>query len=45
MEILRDQYLDDMTFRAVERPLLAELFGPLVGLEATPEPGWARMAF
>ena len=33
MEILRDQYLDYMTFRAVERPLFVELFGPLVGLE------------
>jgi uroporphyrinogen-III decarboxylase len=31
MEILRDQYLDYMTFRAVERPLFVELFGPLVG--------------
>ena len=33
MEILRDQYLDYMTFRKVERPLFVELFGPLVGLE------------
>ena len=33
MEIPRDQYLDYMTFRQVERPLLVELFGPLVGLE------------
>lgn len=33
MEILRDQYLDYMTFRAVERPIFVELFGPLVGLE------------
>ena len=33
MEILRDQYLDYMTFRAVERPLFVELFGPLVGLD------------
>lgn len=33
MEILRDQYLDYMTFRSVERPLFVELFGPLVGLE------------
>ena len=33
MEILRDQYLDYMTFRNVERPLLVELFGPLVGLD------------
>ncbi|MFW5982665.1 MAG: uroporphyrinogen decarboxylase family protein [Candidatus Brocadiia bacterium] len=33
MEILRDQYLDYMTFRSVDRPLFVELFGPLVGLE------------
>lgn len=33
MEILREPYLDYMTFRQVERPLLVELFGPLVGLE------------
>jgi len=33
MEILREQYLDYMTFRHVERPLFVELFGPLVGLE------------
>jgi uroporphyrinogen-III decarboxylase len=33
MEILRDQYLDYMTFGRVERPLFVELFGPLVGLE------------
>ncbi|MBN1642553.1 MAG: hypothetical protein JXA09_15065 [Anaerolineae bacterium] len=33
MEILRDEYLDYMTFRRVERPLFVELFGPLVGLE------------
>ena len=32
MEILRDQYLDYITSRAVERPLFVELFGPLVGL-------------
>jgi hypothetical protein len=33
MEILREQYVDYMTFRRVERPLFVELFGPLVGLE------------
>ncbi len=33
MEVLRDQYLDYMTGRAVERPLFVELFGPLVGLD------------
>lgn len=33
MEILRDEYLDYLTGRAVRRPLFAELFGPLVGLE------------
>ena len=33
MEILRDEYIDYMTFRAVERPLFVELFGPLVGLD------------
>jgi hypothetical protein len=33
MEIMREQYLDYMTFRRVERPLFVELFGPLVGLE------------
>jgi hypothetical protein len=32
-ELLRDQYLDYMTGRNVERPLLVELFGPLVGLD------------
>jgi len=32
LEILRDQYLDYMTGRSVDRPLLAELMGPLVGL-------------
>jgi uroporphyrinogen-III decarboxylase len=32
-EILRDEYLDYMTGRAVRRPLFAELFGPLVGLD------------
>ena len=33
MEILRDEYLDYMTSRSVERPLFVELFGPLIGLE------------
>jgi hypothetical protein len=33
MRVTRDQYLDYMTFRSVERPLFVELFGPLVGLE------------
>jgi hypothetical protein len=33
VEILREQYLDYMTYRHVERPLFVELFGPLVGLE------------
>jgi hypothetical protein len=33
VEILREQYLDYMTFQRVERPLFVELFGPLVGLE------------
>ena len=32
-EILREEYVGYMTFRAVERPLFVELFGPLVGLE------------
>jgi hypothetical protein len=34
MEILREQYLDYMTFQDARRPLFVELFGPLVGLEA-----------
>ena len=33
MEVRREEYLDYMTFRRVERPLFVELFGPLVGLE------------
>ena len=33
MEILRQEYLDYLTCRAVKRPLFVELFGPLVGLE------------
>jgi uroporphyrinogen-III decarboxylase len=32
-KISREQYLDYLTFRRVERPLLVELFGLLVGLE------------
>ena len=32
MEWLRDEYLDYMTFRSAARPMLVELFGPLVGL-------------
>ncbi len=32
MKIDRQQYIDYMTFREAPRPLLAELFGPLVGL-------------
>jgi hypothetical protein len=33
VEICRDQYIETMTFGRVDRPLLFELFGPLVGLE------------
>ncbi len=33
MEILRDEYLEYMTFGSVRRPLFTELFGLLVGLE------------
>lgn len=33
MEWLRDDYLDYMSGRAASRPMLVELFGPLVGLE------------
>ena len=33
MEWLRDEYLDYMTGRRVDRPMFVELFGPLVGLE------------
>ena len=29
----REQYLDLMTFRRVDRPMFVELFGPLIGLE------------
>ncbi len=31
--VLRDEYLDHMTFRRNVRPLFTELFGPLVGLK------------
>jgi len=31
--VRREEYLDYMTFRSNERPLFAELFGPLVGLK------------
>lgn len=33
MEILRDEYLDYMTFQAAPRPFFVELFGPLIGLD------------
>lgn len=33
MRWTREQYLDLMCFRQAERPMLVELFGPLVGLE------------
>ena len=33
MQILRDQFLDHMTGPCNGRPLFAELFGPLIGLE------------
>lgn len=33
MEILRDEYLDYMAGKNTGRPLFAELFGPLIGLE------------
>lgn len=32
-ELFRDPYLDYMTGRKVERPLLVELFGPLMRLD------------
>ncbi|MDC7235380.1 MAG: uroporphyrinogen decarboxylase family protein [Spirochaetales bacterium] len=32
MELNRQQYLDYMTFKNAERPILVELFGPLIGL-------------
>lgn len=32
-KIDRDVYLDHMTYQGFERPILVELFGPLVGLE------------
>ena len=44
MEVDREEYLAYMTFRANERPLFTELFGPIIGLKeewaaqgATPE--------
>lgn len=33
MEVLREEYLDYMTFRTNRRPLFTEIFGPLVGLK------------
>jgi hypothetical protein len=33
MEILRDEYLDYMTFQAAPRPLFVELFDQLIGLD------------
>jgi hypothetical protein len=33
MEVRREEYLDFMTFRANQRPLFTEIFGPLVGLK------------
>lgn len=33
MEILRDEYLDYMTFKAAPRPFFVEMFGPLIGLD------------
>ena len=38
MKFHRDEYLAQMTFQPCERPMLVELFGPLIGLEAE----WAR---
>jgi hypothetical protein len=42
--VLRDEYLDTMTFQRYERPLFTEIFGPIIGLKeeweeqgATPE--------
>jgi hypothetical protein len=44
MEVRREDYLDYMTFKANQRPLFTEIFGPLLGLKeewaaqgATPE--------
>ena len=34
MRVRREEYLDHMTFRANRRPLLCDLFGPIVGLRA-----------
>ncbi|MBI4023694.1 MAG: hypothetical protein HY360_01855 [Verrucomicrobia bacterium] len=33
MEVRREEYLDYMTFRANQRPLFTEIFGPLIGLK------------
>jgi uroporphyrinogen-III decarboxylase len=33
MKWTREEYLDLMTFKPVERPMFVELFGPLIGLE------------
>ncbi len=33
MQVRREEYLDHMIFRANRRPLLTEIFGPLVGLK------------
>src|ERR1044071_6283758 len=33
MEVRREEYLDYMTFRVNQRPLLTEIFGPLLGLK------------
>ena len=32
MEVRREEYLDYMTFKANERPMFIEIFGPLIGL-------------
>ena len=31
--VLRDEYLDHMTFQRNDRPLFTEIFGPIVGLK------------
>jgi len=33
MEVRREEYLDYMTFKANDRPLFTEIFGPLLGLK------------
>ena len=33
MEVRREEFLDYITFKANRRPLLDELFGPLIGLK------------